>query len=420
MQHIDQNMDDLFRKAAADYPLKLNESQWDDIAPMVVQGQVNNPVSNKTISKKYIGLLVIFLSLLLTAGLITNIFKPIKQNNLLSPAAENKTNKTGITNETADNTKDKITGKKQAQQKHYTGQSTLPSLTDYSSLTLKKERIQKQTTGTESFETKSDPSSENIVGNTNPLAKNTIETNNSIAPVIKQETIAESDKTEPAKDSNSQKEDQVIAENNIAKKIPLRQTGMYLGAAAGPLFDEVKNQGLKKTGFSAGIIAGYQFKNHLSVETGLLYAKKPYFSTGKYFSMDKISNAMPAGMEILSLEGNNYVLEIPVKIKYDFLHRNKRNFFLSAGFTSYIKTNEKNNYLVLLNGVQQSMVSYYKNKSRSLAATFDISVGYEHKISKWNRIRIEPYLQIPLKGMGVGSMPMISTGFRIGLTKFTN
>ena len=128
---------------------------------------------------------------------------------------------------------------------------------------------------------------------------------------------------------------------------------------------------------------------------------------------------MPVGMEILSLEGNNYVLEIPVKLKYDFSYRTKSNFFLSAGITSYIKTHEKNDYLVLINGLQQNMISSYKNKSRSLAATFDISIGYEHKISKSNHIRIEPYLQIPLKGMGVGSMSMVSTGFRIGLTKFT-
>ena len=80
---------------------------------------------------------------------------------------------------------------------------------------------------------------------------------------------------------------------------------------------------------------------------------------------------------------------------------------------------DKNNYLVSMNGSQQTMISSYKNKSRSLAASFDISAGYEHKIGKSNYMRIEPYIQIPLKGMGVGSMPMISSGLRIGITKFT-
>ena len=420
MQDIDQNIDDLFRKAAADYPLKLNESQWDDIAPLVEQSQLNNAVAKKAISKKYTGLVLIFLSLLLAAGLITNTFKPFKQTNLLSPKAENKTNNPAIINEKADYTKIKITEKKQAQQKHYTGPSSLQPLTDYSARTLKRESIQKQTTGNKTFENKSDQSPENIAININVLETNTIEKNNSLAEDIKQETMAESTITEPGKDSAGKKETQAAMENTSVKKISRRKTGMYLGAVAGPLFDEVKNQGLKKTGFSIGIIAGYQFNKHLSVETGLSYAKKPYFSTGQYFSMDKISNSMPAGMQILSLEGNNYVWEIPARIKFDFLHRAESNLFLSAGITSYIMTYEKNNYLVSMNGAQQTMISSYKNKSRSLAATLDISAGYEHKLGKSNYFRVEPYVQIPLKGMGVGSMPMISSGLRIGITKFTN
>ncbi len=419
MQDLDQNMDDLFRKAADDYPLKLNESQWDEIAALPEQRHLNKAAAKNPISKKYTGLLIIFLSLLLTTGLITNRFQAIKQISQPSPPVENKMIIPGVTNKTTDYTNNKLTEKKQPRQKNYTSQPTLQSFIDYSSSIAKKETIQKKSKKDFSFKDQSNQSPETSLVNTNLLTKNTTETSNSIAPVIEKEILAESNKTEVDKDSIHQTENQLLIETPTEKMAPGRNKGVYFGAVAGPLFDEVKNQGLKKTGFSAGIIAGYQFKKHLSVETGLLFAKKPYFSTGKYFSMDKISNSMPVGMEILSLEGNNYVLEIPVKLKYDFSYRTKSNFFLSAGITSYIKTHEKNDYLVLINGLQQNMISSYKNKSRSLAATFDISIGYEHKISKSNHIRIEPYLQIPLKGMGVGSMSMISTGFRIGLTKFT-
>ena len=100
MQDIDQNMDDLFRKAAADYPLKLNESQWDDIAPLPEQSQLNKAAAKKPISKKYTGLLVILLSLLLTTGLITNRFQAIKQNQPVSSTMlENKIIIPGVSNE---------------------------------------------------------------------------------------------------------------------------------------------------------------------------------------------------------------------------------------------------------------------------------------------------------------------------------
>lgn len=415
MQDIEQNMEELFRKAAADYPLKVDEGQWDDIAPLIVQDQLNTVVVKKTVSKKYIGFILLFLSLLLSDGIITTTFQNNKVQQSIQSPADSKTAAPGIANEAANYTNNNNSENKL--QKHFADQLPFQSVTKYSS--LKKESIKIQTTRNEAFENKSDQSPENIPVNPNPLTKITTETSISITPVIKQETIAESNKAEPGKDNTSQKENQVATENTSVKKITSRQPGIYLGAVAGPLFDEVKKQGLKKTGFSVGIIAGYQFKSHLSVETGLLYAKKPYFSTGKYFSMDKISNSMPTGMQILSLEGNNYVWEIPLRAKYDFLRRKKSNFFSTAGITSYILTHEKNNYLVSMNGAQQTMISSYKNKSRSLAATLDISAGYEHKIGKTNHFRIEPYIQIPLKGMGVGAMPMISSGLRVGITKFT-
>jgi hypothetical protein len=417
MQDIDQNMDDLFRKAAADYPLKLNESQWDDIALLPERGQSNKAVK-KNISKKYTGLLVIFLSLLLTTGLITNRFQANKQITLPSPQVENKTIITGVTDEAADYTRNKTTEKKQAKQKYYTSQPTLRSLTDHASLVEKKETTQIKLKNEVPFKTNNTYPLETSLANTNSVTKNTTESND-ITPVAEKDPQAEGTGTEVGNDRLNQTGNQLAIEKPNEKKAPGRNKGIYFGAVAGPLFDEVRNQGLKKTGFSTGIITGYKFKKYLSVETGILFAKKPYFSTGKYFSMDKIGSSMPVGMEILSLEGNNLVLEIPVKLKYDFFYRNKRNIFISAGITSYIKTHERNNYLVMMNGLQQSMISSYKNKSRSLAATFDISIGYEQKISKSNHIRIEPYLQIPLKGMGVGSMSMISTGFRLGLTKFT-
>ena len=201
MQDIDQNMDDLFRRAAADYPLKLNESHWDDIAPLVVQSPLNGALAPKTISRRYAGLLTIFLLLLLTTGLITNTFKPDTQTDLLPSQAENKKNDTHITFETGDHTKNKITEKKQSQQKHYPDESPLKSLIDYPSMTVKKESNQKQKAGTDAFENSSHQSSKNVPVNANLLTKNTAKTSNSIAVVIKKQTTAEKIKAEYGADT---------------------------------------------------------------------------------------------------------------------------------------------------------------------------------------------------------------------------
>ena len=51
-----------------------------------------------------------------------------------------------------------------------------------------------------------------------------------------------------------------------------------------------------------------------------------------------------------------------------------------------------------------------------LGAEVNISAGYQHTLNAHTDIRIEPYLQIPLKGVGVGAMPVMSTGIHIILS----
>ena len=402
MQDIEQNMDDLIRKAAADYPLKINDSQWDDIATLLLNNPVNPTKSKKNVSKKYLILLLVFLSLLLADGIMTDTLK----NKITVADIKHK-------NSYTKNTKTK---NQRVLQYHRAEHSTLPSPFSDSS-TLFSAQINQQKTIDQGVKKNKDALLQLITPSLpNSLGDDMDKTPANITSLIKANKVIEIDRAVRSKDSTNQKRDK----RTIVKQRTTKQTGIYLGVLAGPLFNEIKNQGLKKTGFSGAIVAGYKFQKPISIETGLFYAKKPYFSTGQYFNMDKIGSSMPAGMEIVSLEGNNYVWELPVKMRYDFINRNKNNFFLSAGVTSYIMTYEKNNYLVKMNGTQQTMVSSYKNKSKSLAATFDIGAGYEYKIGKSIHLRIEPYLQIPLKGMGVGSMRMLSSGLRVGLIKFTN
>jgi hypothetical protein len=133
--------------------------------------------------------------------------------------------------------------------------------------------------------------------------------------------------------------------------------------------------------------------------------------------MDKISSAMPQQMKVLSIEGNSTVIEVPLSLKYDLFNKNKTAVFSSLGLSSYFLINEKNNYHTMMNGTQENITGSYKNSSRYLAAAVNISVGVENSIGSNNKkIRIEPYVQIPLKGIGVGTLPVMSAGLHVGYT----
>ena len=172
---------------------------------------------------------------------------------------------------------------------------------------------------------------------------------------------------------------------------------------------------MKKVSIDLGIVTGYQFTRSLSIETGLFFSHKTYFSDGKYFQMKSGDPAMPSGMEVLSLEGSSSVLEVPLKLKYNFSQKRKSDLFSSIGVSSYIMTKEKNNYHAMMNGAPQQMTGSYKNRNRYVAAAVNLSAGYEYKPGYKNTIRIEPYIQIPIRGIGVGSIPITSAGVHIGV-----
>jgi hypothetical protein len=182
--------------------------------------------------------------------------------------------------------------------------------------------------------------------------------------------------------------------------------GIYFGLSFGPSLSRIKSGGLGRIGYDIGILAGYRLKY--------------YFSDGKYFSMDKVRSSMPSGMEVLDLHGSTTIFEIPLRIKYDVIPVGRARLFLMAGISSGIMTNEKNNYRTSMNGSEQNLAGAYNHVSGYFANSLDLSFGYENKIGKIGNFRIEPYMKIPLKGTGVGALPVVSTGLHIAFTRFSH
>ena len=141
--------------------------------------------------------------------------------------------------------------------------------------------------------------------------------------------------------------------------------GPYLGLTGGPDFSIVKSQAVNKIGYNISLLFGYRFHEKWSVESGLLWSRKKYYSDGKYFSMIKVGPMMPSSMKILAVNGQFTLLELPVKIKYDFALKKKSNLFVSTGILSNVYLKELNNYLTEMNGIQEYHVGLYKDISYS-------------------------------------------------------
>jgi hypothetical protein len=163
-------------------------------------------------------------------------------------------------------------------------------------------------------------------------------------------------------------------------------------------------------GYSWQLLAGYRFAKRWSIESGIHIEKKEYYTNGQHTNKAFLN---PVGT-VLWIESESRLLEIPLTVKYDVLLKNRHNLFAAAGLSSYIINREDFEYEEEVNGViQKSNVAFTKTTG-NLFSTINFSLGYQFRLGKIGSIRIEPYLNLPISGIGKGESPVISKGIYAG------
>ncbi|HZE83534.1 MAG TPA: hypothetical protein VE035_04455, partial [Puia sp.] len=117
-----------------------------------------------------------------------------------------------------------------------------------------------------------------------------------------------------------------------------------------------------------------------------------------------------------TVDGSCNMIEIPLNARYNLNTSEKRRWFATGGLTSYLMYREAYSYELEYSGTTWPKSVTYHNPSQSWFSQIGLSIGYEEKLGKIGSLRLEPYLRIPLAGIGTGSLPITSAGLNIGLT----
>ncbi|MEO6330448.1 MAG: hypothetical protein ABIO55_16050 [Ginsengibacter sp.] len=427
MQYTEDDLNDLFRKAADDYSPKKGDSNWQDISDRLTEHYKKNqlaPVKKPGISRKYIAL--IFLCISVSGGWI--IFKNTGFDKIASFVNKNKPTSTDKDNTARylkeNNTNNLFTNaNKLKQPNRIYSRSKLKARSGGSVHLFTKEFDGKPGT----INTYADAGRQNNITSESGLTQNeqdpkikySLRGNNETKSIDTSMSYVEktTDANELLKEMKPGKENKIKRTNsNILNK----QRGIYAGLAAAVDFSNVKSSSVNDAGYALGFLFGYKLNKKISLETGLIFNRRSYYSEGRYFNMGKVKSSMPAGMQIKSLYTNSAVMEIPFKVKYDLLSAANSDIFITGGMSAYMITRQKNNYQASLNGNDEQFSGMYRKNDFLLPAALNMSVGYEHTISKLLNIRAEPFLKIPLKGMGVGKLPVTSAGMQLSITRRLN
>ena len=422
MQDMSPDMEDLLRKASENYPMRQTEDRWNEIASKISPGPATQPIAKKTGRyKKYVAT---FLLLLMFLFLDLFILKPVESDKL-SQKDQLKTK--GSSQEVDINSKKGLpanTKEKTVKAHQVSGDNENDYLKSVkSNLTTKSSQNNSlndvNTVSLKSINKQKNINAENDPVNYTELYMRPNKNNEAISKII----------TEPYEnkislrpkifslDTVSHFPSSTLNSKEKKSKNLFFRKGLYYGLIAGPGFNTIKNQGLTKAGLNIGILGGYRFTKAFSFETGLMLSQKFYTTSGEHFSMKVIGPAMPSAMKVMEVDGNTRLLEIPIHLRYEIFQNNKRSFFSLAGFSSYIVDKESNQYHTSMNGTEEMVYGTYKSNRSYFASSINFGIGCQQNLGKKNAIRFQPYIQLPLKGIGVGDLQVMSTGLFIGITR---
>ncbi|HMR92088.1 MAG TPA: hypothetical protein PKC69_07230 [Chitinophagaceae bacterium] len=182
-----------------------------------------------------------------------------------------------------------------------------------------------------------------------------------------------------------------------------------LYASAGP---DVSHVGFQKGGrlrWQYGLGIGYQLSGRFTIRTG-------FYVSDKVYSADSASYHPPAEFwnyytNLERIDADCKVYEIPLNVLYHFAPVKKHQWFLSAGLFSYIMKKETYGYSYKnAQGQPRYYVRSHKNENRHWLGVAGLSGGYSYRFSKKTALVAEPYVRLPLRGVGFGNVRLQSAG----------
>ncbi|WP_423146825.1 hypothetical protein [Rubrolithibacter danxiaensis] len=206
--------------------------------------------------------------------------------------------------------------------------------------------------------------------------------------------------------SNLNKTTKSEERKNKTFKLPLS-----LAFSTGPDFSSVNSLIGNKATWSFGIMLNAAISNKFSLSTGVKYGGKDYNASGFNYNLSPSLKS-----QITEIEGSCNVLEIPLRASYTVFSKKPNSITLNSGLSSYLMLKER----YVFKYTPQSKINDYvlqeHNANQHYLSILDISASFKTKLKGQKAaLGIEPYIKVPLQGIGEGKVNLKSSGISLNL-----
>lgn len=177
-----------------------------------------------------------------------------------------------------------------------------------------------------------------------------------------------------------------------------------LTLSAGPDMSFVSLSKAGKVTFTYGAGLSYDFAKRFTVRAGFYVSKKVYNA-----DPDQYHNVIYPNLT--SIDADCKVFEIPLSVSYRFGQRKNHNWFGGVGLSSFIMKKEDYTYnYKTQSGQVYTYARGISNENKHYFSVLNLSGGYQYHINNRFSLLAEPYLKVPLSGVGLGKIKLNSTG----------
>ena len=203
----------------------------------------------------------------------------------------------------------------------------------------------------------------------------------------------------------------------LAQSVP-SQKGLSVRFVVSPDLSAIGLRNFQRPGTNVGLLLEYRLASRWSVQAGVMRSTKVYKALTSQYELPPYTaswNVLP-----VSVNGRCGMLDIPINLRYDVGLSPRLNgqassrWFVSGGVTTYIMQQE--DYIYNYTDEDKPHV-YYDNRKEWHGSTgrynfsqLNVSAGYERALSRRLSWQVEPFVKVPLKGVGYYKINLLSTG----------
>ncbi len=195
--------------------------------------------------------------------------------------------------------------------------------------------------------------------------------------------------------------------------------GLSVRFVIAPDLSTIGLRNFERPGTNAGVLLEYRLASRWSVHGGVMQSTKRYKASTTNYEL--LPYMLRRAVLPESISGRCNMLDIPLNVRYDVLLRSgadgnvSSRWFVSGGTTTYVMRQEDYyyNYADPNDPRINPMWSpswHGSNTGRFNFSQLNLSVGYERALSRRLAWQVEPFMKVPLRGIGHYKINLLSTG----------